>query len=266
MKFPLGKIILLFFLLLVFSMPAQDCIPEKPESYPFMVYDNTHSLSSQEVQMLEGELEKFSRETSNQIVVVFLNDLCGYSAADLGTELGQRWRVGKEKEDNGVVILIKPTGEKKERTAAIAIGRGLEPVISDGTAGSIVRDEMIPEFKKGNYFQGVVNALNIIEPLAKKEFNQADYANKQTPGWGIVLLVVLAIIFIVGFKTVQARSYAHMNHTSFWTALMLTSFMNRGRGSWNDFHSGRGGFGGGDSGFGGFGGGSFGGGGAESSW
>ena len=271
MKFLLGKIITLFFLFAAISLQSQDCIPEKPRSYPFMVYDNTNSLSPQEVQALENELEKFSRETSNQIVVVFLSDLCGYSAADFGTELGQRWGVGKEKEDNGIVILVKPTGEKKERTAAIAVGRGLEPVISDGTAGSILRNEMIPNFKNGDYYMGVVSALKILEPLAKKEFNQTDYEKRSSGGnIGVVFLIILAAIFIIGFKSVQARSYARTNHTSFWTALMLMSFMNRGRGSWNDFHSGRGGFGGGGGGgfggFGGFGGGSFGGGGAESNW
>ncbi len=272
MKFPLEnklvfsswvkKCVLLFLLLgFQFKGVAIDCIPDKPTGSPFLVYDNTGTLSANEINSLENDLVNFSKTTSNQIVVVLLNDLCGYSGSEFGTALGEQWGVGKENKDNGIVILIKPTGSKSERVVAIEIGRGLEAVITDGTAKLIEKNEMIPSFKKGEIYQGIVNALNVLKPLAKKEFSEADYA-KRGPGIGMIVLVVLIIIVVIAFKFFQAKTYSQQNHVGLWQALWLMSMMNSGgvgRGSWGNFSGGSGGFGG-------FGGGSFGGGGAESSW
>ncbi|MCX6181085.1 MAG: TPM domain-containing protein [Bacteroidetes bacterium] len=269
MKFLLvNTLSICFSLLLSATSFAQDCIPAKPTQYPFYVHDQVGALSPDQLQSLEMNLKRFDDSTSNQFVIVIVGDLCGVTASEYGTELGQRWGVGAAKKDNGLVIVIKTTEGDGGRKVAIEVGRGLEPVITDGTAKLIEKNEMIPEFKKGNIYQGLVNSLNVLMPLAKKEFNEAAYRERSSGGSiGMIFLIVLAAIFIIGFKSVQARSYAQTNHTSFWTALMLMSFMNRGRGSWNDFSSGRGGFGGGSGGgFGGFGGGSFGGGGAESGW
>ena len=246
---------------------AQECIPEKPSRYPFYVHDKVGALSADQVATLEATLQQFNDSTSNQFVVVIVGDLCGLTASEYGTNLGEKWGVGQAKKDNGLVIVVKTTKEDGGRKVAIEVGRGLEPVITDGTAKLIEKNEMIPAFKAGDVYQGIVNALNVLMPLAKKEFNQADYVKQQSGGGAFIFLIVLVILFVVGFKFFNARSYAQTNHTSLWTALMLTSFMNSGRGGWSDFSGGRGGFGGGGGGgFGGFGGGGFGGGGAESGW
>ena len=61
-------------------------------------------------------MENFVKETSNEIVVVIIDDFNGYEKADIAIRLGEKWKVGKEKEDNGIVILIKPTKINGKRT------------------------------------------------------------------------------------------------------------------------------------------------------
>ena len=233
-------------------------IPAKPNP-PRLVNNLSSSgfLSDAEVQQLEDKLVKFEAETSNQIVIVIVDDLNGYEPFDYATELGQQWAVGQEKEDNGVVILIKPTGGKGEKKTFIAPGRGLEGAIPDLTAKQIVDNEMIPNFKNGANFQGIDQAVNVIMSLAKGEYNHKSYSKKHSNSSGFIIVVVIIIIIV-----------------------LIVRFGPKGGGGGNGFTYGAGGFmagrafgsgfggssGGSSGGFGGFGGGSFGGGGSGGSW
>ena len=86
-------------------------------------------------------------------MVVVVNDLCGMDKAMYATDLGQAWGVGRKGKDNGIVILIKPTGGKGQRRTFISVGYGLEGVIPDATAKLVVENEMIPNFKNRQFFR-----------------------------------------------------------------------------------------------------------------
>ena len=79
-------------------------------------------ISPGDVQALNFKLIEFAKETSNQIVVVVVDDLAGLEPFEYATALGQEWGVGKSETDNGVVLLIKPTGGKNQRKTFIAVG------------------------------------------------------------------------------------------------------------------------------------------------
>ena len=64
---------------------------------------------------LESALIEFSRETSNQILVVTVNDLCGYDKAEFTYGLGEKWGVGQKEFDNGIVLMVKPHGNTGDR-------------------------------------------------------------------------------------------------------------------------------------------------------
>lgn len=265
-KYLLGVLIAVF----SFQLNAQnDCFPQRDKSNRTLVYDQSKILSSSEKSALNQRLISTSNNTSNQIVVVFTDDLCGMDMAMYATELGQLWGVGRKGEDNGIVILVKPKKGSERGQAFIAPGYGLEGVIPDATAKMVVENEMIPFFKQNNYFKGVDAALDVIIPLAKQEFNYQAYQQKVSKRRGrsssfYWLIFVFAIFFILS-KLFSARSYAQRNNIDLWTAFWMGSFLGGGfgggshRGGWNDFSGGGGGFGG-------FGGGGFGGGGAGGDW
>ena len=58
--------------------------------------------------------------------------------------LAQSWGVGDKKKDNGIVLLIAPN----ERKMRIEVGYGMEPDLTDGQCGRIIRDVIIPYFKE----------------------------------------------------------------------------------------------------------------------
>lgn len=218
-------------------------------------------LSVDEERRIDARLTEFARETSNQILVLIVDTLCGEEAADLAFAVGERWGIGQKDFNNGVVILIKPTGGSGTRRVFIATGYGLEGAIPDATCRRIVDMEMLPRFKQGAYAQGIESALDVLFALAKGEYDHSEYGRARVP-WGVLLIaLVLVIIFLLALRG-RVKGYARTNGVDFWTALWLLNQMNQRRGGWTGGRSG--GFGGG--GFGGFGGGGFGGGGAGGSW
>src|SRR5699024_8396783 len=127
-----------------FSQAHSDCIPERPNP-PRLVNDLAQILTSQQNKALEYQLVQFARNTSNQIVVVTVDSICGDMAL-FTYQIGQNWGVGNQKFDNGVVIMIKPKKEHALGKAFIAVGYGLEGALPDAIAKQIVENEMLPSF------------------------------------------------------------------------------------------------------------------------
>ena len=252
----------LFLVLLPFQLLfGQSDIPEAP--IPPRLYNNlsvsyANLLTEGEALDLEKRLVAFADSTSNQIVVVIVDDLAGYEPWDFAARLGDKWKVGNEKEDNGIVLLIKPTGGKGERKTFIATGRGLEGAIPDYTCNEIVNNELLPNFKNGNYYQGIIDALTVLESLSKGEYNSDQYAKKNQKKDSIVR--VLFVLLFIGIVIIVIIKNKRGGPGGGFTMGAAGLFFGGG-------HHG-GGFGGGSSGggFGGFGGGSFGGGGSGGSW
>ncbi len=270
--------ILPLFLLAFTGVNAGD-FPEKPNP-PRLVNDFVGIFSQSEKYTLEQELVRFDKETSTQIAVAVVDDLHGYDPADYTIRLAEKWGIGRKGKDNGILIMIKPTGGAGQRHAFIAVGYGLEGVIPDAIANRIVDKEMIPEFKLGNYYKGVKKAVETLMALSRGEFTAEDYKERTASPqgdfpFGAVLIMLLFFFFFFIKPFASAARYSRANNIGLWAAFwLLLSSGRSGGGHWDNFTGGSGGFGGGfggggfgsGGGFGGFGGGSFGGGGAGGSW
>jgi len=218
-------------------------------------------ISKPEEAQLEQKLQAFANETSNQIVIVIVDDLAGYEPWEFATAIGDSWKIGQEKASNGIVILIKPTGGKGQRKYFIAVGKGLEGAIPDLTSRRIEETELVPNFQDGKFYEGLNQTTDVLMSLAKGEYNSDQYGAKNKKS-GEVFKVIFIIIMIIVFVIIASRRGGGRNGGRGFT-------MGAG-GIWLGGMGGRssgGGFGGGSSGgFGGFGGGSFGGGGSGGSW
>ncbi len=254
-------------LLIGFSSFAQD-IPDKPNP-PRLVNDFANVLSSQQVSQMEGELAQFARQTSTQIVIVTVPSLNGYDVSDFAFQLGEKWGVGKDGKDNGVVVLFKPKTDEERGQVFVAVGYGLEGIIPDATANrDIINAEMIPRFKQGDTFGGLYAGTKVIMGLAAQEFTAEQYHEKVSGGGGAgfgLFGLFLIIVFILTLFRGRRGYYTGGNSLPFWLLLGGLMGSSSHRGSYGNFSGGSGGFGGG-GGFGGFGGGGFGGGGAGGSW
>jgi uncharacterized protein len=264
-----GFIILTLLFVITLTMQGQE-IPARPDP-PRLVNDFAGVLSSDEVQNLERKLVMFNDSTSTQIVVVVVKSLNGYDKNEFARLIGENWGVGQKGKNNGAVMLIKPKYPNEKGEACIQTGYGLEGAIPDALAKRIYENEMLPNFKNGNYYAGIESATSTMISLAKGEYTADQYTKrekKKSSPYGLLIpLIIIGVVFML-IRSSKAQGMSVGKSIPFWTAFMLLGSMGRGHsGSWNDFSGGGGGFGGGGGGgFGGFGGGSFGGGGAGGSW
>lgn len=244
-----------------------------PKSQPHrLVNDLSDVLTPEQEQKMESILEDYSVQTSTDIAVLTVNDLCAYEPGPYAFKVIDTWGIGKADKDNGLLILVVP----KETSATgrghcfIATGRGLEGAIPDAIAKRIVEDQMIPLFKQGLYFDGILTGVNESMQLASKDFQPNEsFSGKRhskeprMPLLTGILLIGGVVLFWAFYLMRKTGDYSRTNKTSFWTSWFLMSSMNRHHGGyWGGFRGG----GGGGGGWGGFGGGSSGGGGAGGSW
>lgn len=267
----LMKKILLFCLALCCSALLWAQIPPQPDP-PRLVNDYAGVLTSEQVNELEHRLVAFNDSTSNVICVVIVNDLGDYSAAEFAYEIGDQWGVKDKKFDNGVVILIKPSSSKGgDGDIFIATGYDLEGVLPDAACKRIIERQFIPELKKGNYYEALVNGLDVILPAVAGEINVARDKDDDDPYlafFTLFLIIMIIILIVSASKSSHNRkggdgsgngNKEDLLNAIFWGSIL--SGGNRGSGGYSGGFGGGGGFSGG--GFGGFGGsGGFGGGGA----
>ncbi|MEN9685736.1 MAG: hypothetical protein RLZZ28_1522 [Bacteroidota bacterium] len=243
-------------------LQAQNILP-KPNP-PRLVNDAAGVLSPEQVDILERKLVALDDSTSNQIAVVLIKSLGDYVIEDYAVKLFRDWGIGNKKTNNGVLIIAAID----DRKVWIEVGYGLEGAIPDLTAASIYRNEIVPEFRKQNYYRGIDNAIDALTKAAVGEYKiKREKSSNNGKGAGSVftfLFILVIVILIVSRGNRGGGSGGRGGGLgSFANAMILSSLMNGGRGgggsSWGGGSSGGGGFGG-------FGGGSSGGGGAGGGW
>ena len=225
------------------------------------VVDDAGILSSQAKDRLTGLLAEEEKETGNQVVVVTLKSLQGYTIEQYGYQLGRAWGIGQKGKNNGALLIVVPS----EHKVRIEVGYGLEGALTDAQSRIIIDQFMRPAFRRGDYDAGVTAGTQaIIKVLGGVRFAPEQNSPSSDDGhggrgpFGIPSGVVAFILIWLVFGRF------------FWPLLFLGGGWGS-RGGFGGFGGGGfggGGFGGGGFGGGGFsgGGGSFGGGGASGGW
>lgn len=257
------------------------------------VVDLAHVLSPGSIRLLEHSLQVLEQNDSTQIVVLTIPSLDGASLEEYALKAAETWKIGQKGLDNGALLLVAVN----DRKVRIETGYGLEGKLTDLVAGRIVREKIVPAFRRGDFDQGVIDGVSTMIAVVKGEYagkgDSARRSGKQDPG-GFLIFLIVGLFFIgnvfkwkrplaVGLGGVFAPVLAASLFSGLFGWLivallipvgMVGAFIASliagtpgGRGSGGIFPGfGGGGFSGG--GFGGFsgGGGGFGGGGASGGW
>ena len=238
-----------------------------------LVNDYAGVLNKREAQRLEQRLVAFDDSTSNQILVIITPSLDGYEIMDYAQKIGDAWGVGQSDLKNGVVIVVKVRNETSGEVA-IAPGYGLEGALPDVACRHIIDEVMIPRLAENEYYDGIVEALDVIEPLARGEYSFQDYQRRERREILIGTLVCAVLFIAVAIFLILYKNKKHppKGDNLVWDDDDDAPMHGSRRRWWGTGAAGMGGmpwgggFGGGSfggGGFGGFGGGSFGGGGAH---
>ena len=253
---------------LLLALTGQAAVAQDFPKLTGRVVDQANLLDPEQEAALTAKLAGLETRTKRQLVVTTLNSLEGYEISDYGYRLGRAWALGQDgkgetEKDNGAILIIAPN----ERKMRIEVGYGLEPVLTDGLSSSIIRNDITPRFKDGDFVGGInagvdriVTQLELPADEAAKIANAAQESRGRDEGipFGAIIFV-LFLIFFVFLPMIRSMNGGGRKHRRGGMGPVIIW----GGGSGFGGGGGGGGFGGG--GFGG-GGGSFGGGGASGGW
>lgn len=122
---------------------------------------------------LEDALRQTEQETSVEAVLVTVPDLGGSTIEEYAVRLFEEWQIGKKGEDNGVLLILAV----EERKVRIEVGYGLEPYITDGRAGRILDESVIPDLRQDNFALGLARGALAI----RTALDESGYTSGEPP-------------------------------------------------------------------------------------
>jgi uncharacterized protein len=176
-----------------------------PELWSQRVHDEAKVLSASVVDQLELQLKQYEDSTSNQIAILIISSLDGDVLEDYSLRVAEKWQLGSKKNDNGVLLLIVVNDHKMR----IEVGQGLEGVLTDAHSNRIIRNEMAPNFRRGDYDSGVKGAVNSMIKAIGGEYSAEDPVEENTLlGRVIFGLFASLILGVFTYITITAEGCA----------------------------------------------------------
>ncbi|MFI5330818.1 MAG: TPM domain-containing protein [Desulfobaccales bacterium] len=237
-------------------------IPAQPSQY---VVDLAGVLDAGTQARLNTRLKDLETETTAQMVVLTINSLEGEPIESFSHQTAVKWGIGQKGKDNGVLFTVAV----KDHKYRIEVGYGLESTLPDSLVGSLGREYLVPNFRKGDYAAGIVavvteviNKLSQVTsaPDANQPATPAATVAPTPPGDGktppqliLLAIIIFVIILLPAIALILPRilgAKKRDSHVGFWGG------GSSGGSSWGSSDS---------SSFSG-GGGDFGGGGASGDW
>ncbi len=173
------------------------------------VVDEAGLLSEDAVRQLEERLGAHENETSNQVVVLTIPSLEGEVIEQYSLKVAEAWQLGQSDKDNGALLLIA----RDDRKLRIEVGYGLEGALNDAVSARIIRNEIVPRFKDGEFEAGVNAGVGAMLAAIAGEYSADEQATGSTEepaaeegqstvdtviGWiGNVLAIVIGIVVIL---------------------------------------------------------------------
>ena len=194
-------------LLILFSAPFVQAQLEVPELWGTRVHDDAKVLSAQTVQQLEAQLKLHEDSTSNQLAILIIQSLQGEIIEDYALRVAMKWKLGQEKKDNGALLLIAI----EDRKMRIEVGYGLEGVLTDAMCNRIIRNEMAPNFRRGDYDAGVLAAVDAMVKAIGGEYvaDETDVRNsgdqRQGNRSGAIALFIFGLLGLFTYTGLTAK-------------------------------------------------------------
>ncbi len=255
-----------------------------------MVNDYANVIDDASEQRIEQTLRRLQSSTipSIQIAVVTVQTTEGRDIFDYSLAVARGWGIGSKENDNPGALLFVAVNDRKYFTQ---ISRDLEGDLTDGEAGQIQRERLVPAFRQGNYGGGIEDTVNayITNIAQSRGFDAANIIGqaqqpppvrertRPTQRRGqpaqsslgvccIVLVVLFFILFMISGRGGRGGGGGGgLLSSLLWGMFLSNAMRGGGGGGWSG--GGFGGSDGGGGGWGGFGGGGdFGGGGAGGDW
>ncbi len=155
---------LLLFLLQCAGASALD-VPQLKER----VTDLAGVLTADQISVLDSKLRELESTDSTQVAVLIIPSLEGEALEDYSMRVVEAWKLGQKAHDNGALLFVS----MKDRKIRIEVGYGLESNLTDARSSQIIRNDMSPRFREGDFYGGIDAGLTGIIQTVRGTYQAA---------------------------------------------------------------------------------------------
>ena len=163
------------------------------------VNDYAGMISAPAKAEIEAKLKQFETAESTQIVILTVPSLKGDPIEDFSIRVVEAWKIGQKGKDNGVLFIVSRDDPK----VRIEVEYGLEGKLTDLVSGRIIRDEISPAFKAGQFDTGFAKGVDAIIAAAHGEYKANPKAARKGDSPSMSLLLIIFFIIYVIFQIFQ---------------------------------------------------------------
>ena len=141
-------------------------------------------------------------------------------------KVAETWKVGQKGKSNGVILLVA----RDDRKVRIEVGGGLEGELPDITCGRIIRYEIVPHFRDGDYDAGVRAGTIAVLSAIRGSYTPSSGISVPRPDlrsrilfFGIFLVVVGVFTYATILTPGGSGWFLYLFLTPFWLIFPLVS-------------------------------------------
>ena len=161
---------------------GQSPIPLPSPFSPVVDYSGVIDPDTRE--KLESIYRNLKQRADIEFAVVTVDTTGDQDIFDYSLAVARGWGIGSKEGDKAGFLLLVAIKDRKYFTQ---VSDHLEGDLNDGLVGQIQRERLVPQFKKGNYSQGIYDTIQTyVATLAEKrgfsiEGIDQSYAYRETP-------------------------------------------------------------------------------------
>ena len=166
------------------------------------VTDPSAILSATARDSINAILGRLEKSTGIETAVVMLPSIGDEDIFDFGHELFRKWGIGKQKSNNGLLILLV----KDQKKVRFTTGYGIEGTMTDAMSKRIQTTLMIPRFRVGDWNGGMVSGVRAVAKTldgsmqAEEDSGEDDISTIMIT---LLAIVVTMLIFIYAMGSLQ---------------------------------------------------------------
>lgn len=122
------------------------------------VVDLTATLSGEDLRKLEVRLTELEATRGSQVVILMVASVQPEDVSSYANRVGNAWKIGRKDVGDGLLILVAKT----DRKVRLEVAKSLEGAIPDLAAQQIIDAAITPAFRRGQYAQGLDDAVQQI--------------------------------------------------------------------------------------------------------
>jgi uncharacterized protein len=165
------------------------------------ITDLTATLTAPQRTALEERLAAFETKKGSQIAVLIVPTTEPETIEQFSFRVAEQWKLGRKRVDDGALLVVA----LKDRAVRIEVGYGLEGALPDAVAKRIVADDIVPHFKRGDFYggidAGVTRMIAVVEgePLpAPRAAERGKGGSADGGGLEGLLVIGFMLVFVVG--------------------------------------------------------------------